>query len=199
MAAALLKLLGADGFVSAAELDAAGKVALAKGCTIDEVRAADGSLAFDRLDERLPLPIPDDARAAVSLLPDVLELSQYTLKVTGLKPGKYELKIDDVPVAALGEGELAAGINLTALGPGTQPNMVNPIVAQSRAILNAVAGKENLVGQWRSNSQKAYAAGAAPELKDQLAAQLPTIEQADEKIRAAAKPQKHHFEINRLP
>ncbi len=199
MAAALLKLLGADGFVSAAELDASGKVAQAKGCTIDEVRAADGALAFDRLDERLPLPISDDARAAMTLLPDVLELSQYTLKVTGLKPAKYELKIDGVPVATLGEAELAAGINLTALGPGPQPNQVNPIVAQSRAILNAVAGKEHLVGQWRANSQKAYAAGAAPELKDQLAAQLPTVEQADEKIRAAAQPQKHRFELNRLP
>ena len=61
MAAALLKELGATGFVSSATLDAAGKVAEAKGCTIDDVKADGGKLAFDRLDECLPFPIPDEA------------------------------------------------------------------------------------------------------------------------------------------
>ena len=76
---------------------------------------------------------------------------------------------------------------------------VNPIVAQSRAILGAVAGKENEVGQWRGLSQRAFAANAAPELKEQLAALTPKVEEADAKIRAAAQPQKQHFEINWLP
>ena len=199
MAAALLGELGADGFVSSAVLDASGKVVEAKGCAIDEVRAGDGSLVFDRLDERLPMPIPDEARAVLPLYPPLLDLSQYLLKIAGLKEGRYELKIDGVPVAVLPAGDLAAGVNLTTLGPGLQADKVNPIVAQSRAILGAVAGKENLVGQWRQNAQKAYAAGAAPALKEQLLAQLPTVEEADAKIRAAAKPQKHRFEINWLP
>ena len=50
MAAALLKDLGADGFVSDLILDgAACKVVEAKGCTVDGVKAPAGGLVFDRL------------------------------------------------------------------------------------------------------------------------------------------------------
>ncbi len=107
MAAALLRELGADGFVSSATIDAAGKVAEAKGCQLDGVSAAEGTLAFDRLDERLPMPIPDDARAVLPMYPTILDLSQYTLKVTGLKDGKYTLQIDGVPIATLSAKESA--------------------------------------------------------------------------------------------
>jgi lysophospholipase L1-like esterase len=199
MAVALLRELGADGFVSSATIDAAGKLVEAKGCLVDGISAGDGTLAFDRLDERLPLPIPDEARAVLPLYPAILEMSQYTLKVTGLKDGQYAVKIGGAPVATVSAKDLAAGVNLTAFGPGAAGGPVNPIVAQSRAILGAVAGKENEVGQWRGLSQKAYAANAAPELKEQLAALTPKVEEADAKIRTAAQPQKQHFEINWLP
>jgi len=59
-----------------------------------------------------------------------------------------------------------------------------------------VANKEGLVGQWRSQSQKAYAPGAAPELKEQLQPLTKKVEEADEKIRQAARPQKLHFELS---
>jgi len=69
---------------------------------------------------------------------------------------------------------------------------VNPIIAQSRAILSAVNAKEGVVGQWRVLSQKVTANGAAPE---SLAALTKKVEEADAKIREAAKPQKLHFEL----
>jgi hypothetical protein len=73
---------------------------------------------------------------------------------------------------------------------------VNPIVAQARAILGAVSAKEGVVGQWRGLSQKAHAAGAAPELMDQLAALTKKVEEADGKTREAARPQKLRFELS---
>src|SRR5262249_8014373 len=81
MAAALLKELVPPPTVSSATLDAAGKLTDSKGCTIDAIKSEDGKLTFDRLDESLPFPIPDDARAVLALDPTILELSQYTLKV----------------------------------------------------------------------------------------------------------------------
>ena len=55
MAAALLKDLGADGFVSDARVDANGKPAQAKGCTIDAYKPADdGHVIFDRVDDSIP-------------------------------------------------------------------------------------------------------------------------------------------------
>jgi lysophospholipase L1-like esterase len=195
MAAALLKGLGADGFVSSVTIDPAGKLVEAKGCQVDDITSRDGVLAFDRLDQRLPFPIPDEARAVVALFPAILELSQYNLKVTGLKPKQYTLKINGTAAATLTAKQLQTGVNLTALAPDGQASGANPIAAQGRAILGAVTAKESLVSQWRSLSQKAHAAGAAPELKEQLAALTTKVEEADAGIRAAARPQKLHFEI----
>jgi len=194
MAAALLKDLGADGFVSSVAIDTTGKVE-ARGCKVEDLKADGTRVEFDRLDERCPFPIPDDARPVVAFYPAILELSQYTLKVTGLKGPSYALKINGILSATVSGSELEAGINLTALGPAPQSKEVNAIVAQMRAILGAVSTKEGIVGQWRSLSQKAHAAGADASLKDQLAALTRKVEEADAKIREAAKPQKLHFEV----
>jgi lysophospholipase L1-like esterase len=200
MAAALLKALEADGFVSSASLDAAGKLNEAKGCTINQIKAEGGRLEFDRLDQRLPFPLPDDGVAALRLDPAILELSQYALKVAGLKDGaSYALKLNGVPVLVAPAKAFEAGVNLTALGTSAGSKQVSPVVAQSRAILGAVAAKEALVSQWRSLSQKAHADGAPAELKEQLAVLGKKVAEADEKIREAARPQKLHCEISTVP
>ena len=195
MAAALLRELGAEGFVSSASIEAGGKLIEARGCTVDGLKADGGRLSFDRLDERLPFPIPDEARQVVGFYPPILELSRYMLAVSGLEGAAYSLKINGIQAAVLTGKELGAGVNLTAFGPAPQAKEVTPVVAQMRAILAAVNAKEGIVGQWRGLSQKAHAAGADPALKEQLAALTKKVEEADAKIREAAKPQKLHFEV----
>ncbi len=198
MAAALLKELGAKPFVSSVEIDASGKPVESKGCVIDNVTLENGTLSFDRLDESLPFPVPDEAAAVLPMFPPLLELSQYMLQVKRLKPGQYGLKINGVLLpGALSERNWAEGVNLT--GPVYAPRVgaspVNAVAVQGRSVLAAVAAKENLVGQWRGLSQRAHAAGAAPELKDQLAELTKKVMEADDKIREAAKPQKLHLEL----
>jgi lysophospholipase L1-like esterase len=194
MAAALLKDLGADGFVSSVSIDPELRVDH-KGCRVENVRSEGGTISFDRWDERLPFPIPDEARPVVAFYPTILELSQYTLRVSGLKNPSYVLKLNSVQTAVLTAKELEAGVNLTSFGAAPSSKEVNPVVAQMRAILAAVATKEALVGQWRSLSQKAHAAGADPGLREQLGALTRKVEEEDAKIREAAKPQKLHVEI----
>ncbi len=128
----------------------------------------------------------------VGFHPAILELSRYLLKGSGLPGDAYALKINGVATAVLSGKELEAGVNLTAFAPTKE---ANAIVAQMRAILAAVNAKEGIVGQWRSLSQKAHAAGADPALKEQLGALTKKVEEADAKIREAAKPQKLHVEI----
>jgi lysophospholipase L1-like esterase len=187
MAAALLKNLGADGFVSNAILNADGKNVVAKGCSVDNVKADEGKLSFDRLDEALPFPIPDDARTVLPLYPTILDLSQYGLQVTGLAEGSYALKVNGKATATLTAKELARGVNLTAFPTG-------PIAEQGEAILGAVAAKEGLVGGFRGMSRQASAA-PSPKEKEKLAAQGKKVDAADAKIRAAARPKKLHFEL----
>lgn len=195
MAAALLKELGADGFVSSLTIEANGKVVESKGCKIEAIKAEDGKLSFERLDESLPFPIPEEARAVVAFDPTILSLSQYTLKVPSLKDGAYTLKVQGIHTATLTAKELAAGVNLTAFGPTPQSKGVNPIAAQGGKVLAQVAAKEALVSQWRALSQKAHAPGAGAELKSQLAELTKKVEEADAKIREESKPRKLLFEL----
>jgi lysophospholipase L1-like esterase len=199
MTAALLKGLGAEPFVSSATVDAEAGKADAKGCTVTDIKTGPTGGSFDRLDECLPFPIPDDARAVLSIAPDVLALSQYTLAVKGLKDGKYLLKINGAASGQFTAKQLADGINLTALAPLPMTKDANPIVAQMRAVLKAVSDKEGVVSTWRALSQKAHAKGADPKLKDDLTELTKKVEEADAKIREAAKPQKLRFEIVSVP
>ena len=140
MAAALLKALEADGFVSSVTIDAS-KVVEAKGCKVDFVSAANNGVEFDRLDERLPFPIPDGTVDALPLFPTIEELSQYLLTVKGLQRGSYTLAINGQPVGTLTHDQLSAGVNLTSLvhQPAAKPEAANAVLLQSRAILNSVA------------------------------------------------------------
>jgi lysophospholipase L1-like esterase len=190
MATALLKDLGAPGFVSSVGIsvngvkqakDAKDAVA-AKGCEVSGVKFADGKLTFDRLDACLPIPIADGARPVVEMFPAILELSQYTLKVSDLPEEKYTLTINGTEVATVTAKDLARGVNLTAYPKG-------PLADQGKAILAAVDAKEKLVGEWRGQSKAAN--GDAEKLTDQTK----KVEEADAKIREAAKPKTLRCEL----
>jgi lysophospholipase L1-like esterase len=209
MAASLLKALGAEGFVSEATIDATGSVTSTKGCVITDVKAEGGTLSFGRLDETLPFPIPDNARVILPITPDVLDLSKYTLKVSGLKDGSYALTINGAACGTLSSKDLAAGVNLTTLSADPKAKTPNPIAAQGSAVLAAVATKEGLVGKWRAASKTAAGKDTPPK-KDAPPAPKPDpvaakaalvdltkqVEEADAKIRDAAKPQKLHFVLS---
>jgi len=195
MAASLLKALHAEPFVSSAEIDATGKLVEAKGCVIDHIAIKEGAVSFDRLDEKLPFPIPDDARAVLSFDPTVYEMSQYMLAVSGLKEGSYALKVNGVQLGSpLPATAWAKGVNITPLAyeNATKPNA---ITNQAKAILNAVIAKESIVGNFRGLSQRASADGAEGALKSQLADLSKKVDAADALIRVAAKPSTLKFEL----
>ena len=188
MVATLLAGLKAPGLVSSSTIDA--KTGTAKDsvqCKIENVKAAGDTLSFDRLDEALPFPIPDNARPALTVLDSIANLSQYMLTVSGLKAGKYDVNVDGVKVATVSSAELAKGWNMGLLDKG-------PVADQCGSILQLVGAKEGLVGQWRGAS-KAAAKDATQEQKDQLAKLAVQVKEADGKIREAAQPKPHHFEL----
>jgi lysophospholipase L1-like esterase len=193
MAAVLLKGLGAEKFVSSVTIS--GGKAEAKGCQVTDVKEANGGVAFDRLDESLPFPIADTARAVMAISPEVAEMSQYSLAVKGLAEGNYELKVGGVTGGQFTAKQLADGVNLTELAPTPGAKEVNPILAQMRAVLKAVEDKEAVVGQWRTLSRQAHAKGADAKLRDDRTALTKRVEDADQKIREAARPTKLHFEV----
>lgn len=190
MAAALLRELGAPGLVSAAEITLAGaeaKVDKADRCEIADLKAENGGVSFTRLDACLPMPIPAQAYGALAVMPEIADLSRWTLAVRGLKPGKYAVSIDGVEVGQYSDEALAKGCNLGALEKG-------PAAEQGQKVLAAVAAKEALVGSFR----KAHAAVAASNPADAAKSSDPLLKEilaADDAIRAAAQPRKLAFVV----
>ena len=132
---ACLKGLGASAEVSSATIDAeAQKCTQNAHCVIDQISSQNAGIQFQRLDECLPLPIPQEAVAGLQAAPILDDLSRYELTVTGLKAAHYNLKIDGVVAAPFTREQLAAGVNLT--------NLPGPITTQTQDLYKKILTKE---------------------------------------------------------
>ncbi len=183
MAATILAGLKADGDVSSATLSAEGKVIEAKRCKITDASAKGGTLAFTRLDEASPWPILPGAKQAVELLPAMLKLSHYPLKVTGLAEGSYQVSINGKPAATVTAKELAAGWNMTTAFEGE--------LGQRATTILGLIGKlqKPLNDAWRSASQAKDA--------EKLAAAQKAIEECEAVLQAAVQPVELRVEIKK--
>jgi lysophospholipase L1-like esterase len=136
MASAILKGLSFPTLVAAVEIDASGKVCKSDNCQVIEAAATSGGVKFAQLDQALPF-FPAEAAAILTWSPILEEMNQYTLKVTGLAEGKYDVQLGGKTVAQYTNLQLAAGVNLAqaALKAG-------PVAEQVQAIWNAIKEKD---------------------------------------------------------
>jgi len=135
MASAILKGMSFPTLVAAVEIDAAGKVGKSDNCQVAEATATSGGVRFTQLDKALPF-FPTEAAAILTWSPVLEEMNQYTLKVTGLAEGKYDVQLGGKIAAQYTNLQLAAGVNLAeaALKAG-------PVADQVQAIWNAIKEK----------------------------------------------------------
>jgi lysophospholipase L1-like esterase len=136
MAWAILKGLHFPSQVSDVAIDAAsGQLVAAQNCKVTDVSASADGVRFQRLDSALPF-FPAEAQSILKWVPIRDELNQYGLKVSGLKPGNYEVRLDGKSVATHSAAELAAGVNLAAavLAQG-------PVADQVKSVWGAVVAK----------------------------------------------------------
>lgn len=136
MAWAILKGLDFPQLVSQVEIEASQpKVLISAKCQVSELSEKDGGLTFQRADEALPF-FPVEAESINQWAPVHDELNQYGLKITGLKPGKYDLRLNGAKIADYTADELAHGVNLAkpALASG-------PVAEQVKAVWMAVKAK----------------------------------------------------------
>ena len=143
MAATILKGMNLPSLVAAVEIDAASrKVVANRNCTVDGLQVgADGKITFNQKDNALPFFPEGDAKNILQWLPILEELNDYRLKVTGLKAGRYEIRLAGVKVADCSNDELGAGVNLAAavLAAG-------PIADQVKAVWAAIRAKSGYFG-----------------------------------------------------
>ena len=194
MAWAILKGLDAPSLVSSAQINAAAqKCVAANRCRINNLTVSGGAVSFDRLDEALPMPIDTKASPALKLAPILDDLNQYTLQVTGLPAGAYEITINGESAAKASSEELAKGCNLAV--------QAGPITKQAGQVLAMVFNKNNTYfNRWRDVQLYSFPKWAeSPDIEGRRTAELARLDQEiagqEAEINAARKPKTRHFEL----
>jgi lysophospholipase L1-like esterase len=137
MAASILKGMNFPSLVSSVEIDVAAgeKGTKTKNCAVTELAVKGGGVSFQRLDEALPF-FPPESVSILKSAPLLEELNDYRLKVTGLAPDTYEVRLGGKKVGEYGSDKLAAGVNLAA-----EALKDGPVADQVKAVKKAVEDK----------------------------------------------------------
>ena len=140
MAAEILKGMSFPTLVAAVEINAtSAKVVRSNNCVIEGLKvAADGRIGFQQKDSALPFFPDGDAKTILQWVPILDQMNVYTLKVTGLKPGQYEVRLGGVMVADYSAAQLGTGVNLA-----TAVLAAGPIADQVKAVAAAIGAKNS--------------------------------------------------------
>jgi lysophospholipase L1-like esterase len=198
MAEQLIKAWGGRPEVSAVTIRVSGgkaTVAAAEDAHVSELTNAKNSLQWTELEDSLPLPVAQWqttwGSGPVAL---VLKSSDFTdainresLRINGLKPGVYTIKIDGSQVGTFNDGELSAGVNLALLN--------TPMTEQAKEVYDLTVSHCNIHNErWRTIQ--------VPLAKDNLPETAPAMSAADaleaaviRKRQEVVQPKPHHFEI----
>lgn len=114
------KLADVDTNVSLATLDfGTGSVVSTNHCVISDIHISGSTMTFTRHDDRLPMAwdVPDgtitnDCRNAFIAMPQLSNAFWFTIAITNLPAGDYNVSIDGNQLATLSSSALAAGWNM---------------------------------------------------------------------------------------
>jgi lysophospholipase L1-like esterase len=195
MGYAILKGLGAPAEVSWATVDfEKADLVESNQCQITEIRTDDGSLAFERLDEGLPINFGLFGALNFRFVPIPEELNRYTLTVKNLPPGKYSLTADGRGVGHYTAEQLGKGVNIaSATTDAWQPG--GPWDAQANALKSLTEARSQLATSeflWKVQMTKSK---SRPEHSEKTAAANAQLEELQ---RIVAKPAAYRFELKPL-
>jgi len=192
MAWAMLKGLGAEADVSAADVDAANeKVIRASGCKISDIKKLTNGVSFVRTDAGLPMNLGILSGLQYRFVPVPETLNRYQLAVQGLAEGHYTVKAEGRSLGTYEAKQLAEGVNIaSATADGWYPG--GPWDAQSDAVKEVVDARDKLWGgdQFRSqyNDTNPHNTALAKEF-NRLDGELTGL------ARKQARPYPYRFEV----
>jgi lysophospholipase L1-like esterase len=214
MAFIILKTLHAPPEVSSATLNVATGAAVTRRCTVRNFKVVERrrmdypggavenaivAVAFERQDEASPCWIDDSGAAGMELVPFQQEMNRMPLRVVGLFPGTYQLKIDGFVHGHYTDQQLADGVNLSE-------NRASPIYSPGRNVERLVRVQQQESYKLReatfakAGEPDNWSPGNVNEVRKQaFLRQLPELEKRDIEIAQAARPPSHAYEIALVP
>ena len=193
MAEALLKAWNAPAVVTDVDIDAEGRrVSRAKNTTVSDLKR-ESNLSWTQIDNALPLPIDlgnKETALAIRSSDLIQSLDQEQLRVTGIAPGRYTLKIDGEKVGAFLSDDLSAGINLAVLS--------TPMLKQAQAVHDLTIKHNDLHAARWHNLQVPFQTDPLPH-QEQGMQMLDNLEgEIIQRQHATAQPKPHHYELSQI-
>ena len=192
MAVAILKGLGAPAEVSSAAINAGQPEAVdARGCRITGLTGDGRGLEFDRLDDGLPINFGGFGALQYRFVPVPESLNRYTLAVTGLPEGRYDLRADGRALGTYPASQLASGLNLaSATANGWEPG--GPWEAEAWALIRLTDARHELASALQAADQFSADHPGLADLHRQADGASARLEDLQ---RALVRPRPFHFTL----
>ena len=189
MGGAIERALGLAPTAWKVELSGDAKVDSASGTAVSSLVATDKGLKFQATDEFLPAPAAPDVKPKKA--DAALAGAGRTLKVSGLKPGKYVLKVDGEAVASGDADAWSKGVGLTK----------GPEFDQVESLRGKVWSKNELYfHRWRPQNET-YLTGFRKHEQGQNAREIPLFDplvaKRESEIAQLRVPKPHTYELTR--
>jgi lysophospholipase L1-like esterase len=163
------------------EIGAHGDIEQCSGTTVSKVQTSESGLTFDAQDAMLPPPPP----------PGTTLVDERILHVTGLRAGRYQLKINGEVVADASAEQWAAGV---ALGPG-------PAERQEEELRQLILAKNADFFNYSRPQNDTYIFGYRKHEQGRNAVEIPKFEelakQKDAQIAGLRVPPTLHYTLVR--
>ena len=193
------------------------KAILAGNGKAENVEIAPDKISFTFKANALPWVVPADAKDGVKLTHAGHRYGQERLTCPGLKPGKYELKIDDQVVGAYADAQLAFGVELeenektpdfqqalkvATLNKERNDKAVHPLrdLWLKRKIARLQLAKAEQSGNKdAADAKRAEIEKWLPEFKAGVAEKIALAKQFEDEIYQANQPVARKYELTRVP
>jgi lysophospholipase L1-like esterase len=193
------------------------KAILAGNGKAENVEITPDKITFTFKANALPWVVPPDAIDGVKLTHSGHRYGQERLTCPGLKPGKYELKIDDQTVGAYTDAQLAFGVELeenektpdfqqalkvATLNKERNDKAVHPLRdlwLKRKIARNQLAKLEQGDNKDAANAKRAEIEKWLPEFQAGVAEKIALAKQFEDEIYQANQPVARKYELTRLP
>ncbi len=157
---AIIRTLGFSNIVSNCAINAFdGTLTSYTNCAVTNITAnTSGGIDFDRLDSKLPWVTDydnDGYNKAVSLLPEIKNWQDYSVKITNLDSGTYNVLCDGTQIGSVSSNTLQSGWNMSDLHVG-------PVFSQVQEVLGKIRDMHGVDRVTLANVQKPDPFGHLP-------------------------------------
>jgi lysophospholipase L1-like esterase len=193
MAHAILTELKAPALVSSVEFGTKGDAKTQK-CKVIDLKASETGASFTRLDESVPMPVLAKWLPMLPYINNLKDLNDYSLKITGLSDGKYDVLADGKLVASYTAKELAEGVNLGLATAG-------PVYDHGMKVYDAIQKKNGHLATRFFSVHRANipawlkVADLEAQKKTELDRIMKIVDDNQKLVDAAAKPVAHKWEV----